>query len=110
MSVTMSMLRIVEDHMARNNVTRLKRLNIKVGGLTAVEPEQLRFCFVVCTAGTPMEGAVLDIEEVPLAGRCTGCGAEFRMEYFLQSCPACDGPSVIKAAGDELEVVSMEAE
>lgn len=109
MAITVSMMEIVTEQMKMNSVTRLKGLKIRVGELTAVEPEALRFCFEVCTRGTAMEGAALDIEEVPFMGRCSECGKEFRLEGYFLPCPGCEGPGVEKISGSELEIVSMEA-
>jgi hydrogenase nickel incorporation protein HypA/HybF len=110
MSITVSMMDIVEEQMLKNGVERLKTLKVRVGELTAVEPEALKFCFEVCTRGTVMEGVLLDIEEVPLMGRCSECGVEFLMEGFFLPCPGCDGAEVKKISGSELEIVSMEAD
>jgi hydrogenase nickel incorporation protein HypA/HybF len=110
MSITRSMMEIVREEMDRHGVKSLKRLKVRVGELTAVEPDTLVFCFEACVKGTPHEGAVLEIEDVPLMGRCVDCSAEFRMENFLQACPECDGASVTKTNGHELDIVSMEAE
>ena len=110
MSITVSMMDIVSEHMRKNGVKTLKGLKVRVGEMTALEPEALKFCFEVCSKGTEMEGARLDIEEVPITGRCSGCGAEFRMEGLFIPCPACDGAEVTRTSGNELEIVSMEAE
>lgn len=110
MSITRSMMEIVREEMDRHGVKSLKRLRVRIGELTAVEPEALRFCFEAYVKGTPLEGAVLEIEDVPLMGWCAECGAEFRMEYFLRACPKCEGASVTKTTGHELDIVSMEAE
>lgn len=110
MSITLSMIEIVKGHMMKNGVTRLKRIKIRVGELTAVEPQSLLFCFEVCTKGTPMEGATLDIEETPLKGRCMDCGKEFKMEGFFSTCPVCSSPSIKAISGHELDIVSMEVE
>ncbi|MBI5587038.1 MAG: hydrogenase maturation nickel metallochaperone HypA [Deltaproteobacteria bacterium] len=110
MSITMSMMEIVKEQMIKHGVKDLKRLKVRVGELTAVEPEALQFCFEVYVKGTPMEGAALEIEEAPLMGRCVDCDEEFRMEYFLQACPRCEGGAVTKTTGHELDIVSMEAE
>jgi len=110
MSITLSMMEIVREHMAKNGVGRLKRLRIRVGEFTAVEPHAVRFCFEACVKGTSMEGAVLDIEDVPLMGKCVECNEEFCMEYLLQPCPKCDGVAVTRTTGSELDIVSMEAE
>lgn len=110
MSITRSILEIVDKELAKHGVTSLKSLKVRIGVLTAVEPEALRFCFEACLEGTPHEGALLEIEDVPLLGRCVDCSAEFRMEYILQACPECEGVSVAKTNGHELDIVSMEAE
>ncbi len=110
MSITMSMLDIIREHMERNGACRLRSVQIRVGELTAVEPESLRFCFEVCSQGTPLAGAALDIEEIPHTGKCRDCGSEFRIEGFVPHCPACGGSSADRVAGNELDIVSMEVD
>ena len=107
MSITMSMLEIVGERMKRSGVDSIKTIKIRVGELTAVEPDSLLFCFDVCTKGTPMDGASLQIEEVPLEGTCVDCGERFHMESFLSFCPECDGVHIEDLTGNELEIVSM---
>lgn len=110
MSITLSLLDIVREHMERHGVERLLRLRIKVGELTAVEAESLRFCFDASVKDTALEGAALEIEEVPLTGRCRECGREFRIEGFFAECPGCGSSAVDQVAGRELDIVSMEVE
>lgn len=109
MSITESVLEIVGEEMARNNLKTLKSLKLRVGELTAVEPEALRFCFEACIKGTPFEGALLEIEEVPLTGKCPKCLALFPLRDFVNACPACGQKPVEKATGTELDIVSMDA-
>ena len=109
MSITISMMEIVREHMAREGLKGLKRLKVRIGELTAVEPGALSFCFEAYIKGTEFEGAALDIEEVPYLGRCTECGEKFHMEGFLQLCPRCEGVHIEELSGTELEIVSMEA-
>lgn len=110
MSITISMMEIIREEMARNNVSRLKRLKVQVGELTAVEPEALSFCFEAYIRGTSFDGAVLDIEKILYMGRCGECGTDFHMEGFLQLCPECEGSDITVLSGDELDIVSMEAD
>jgi len=42
------------------------KVNIRVGKLTAVVPSSLTFCFNIATQDTPLAGAELSIEEVPV--------------------------------------------
>jgi len=110
MSITRSMLEIVEREMARSGMKALRKLKVRVGELTAVEPESLRFCFDAATRGTPFEGATLEVEDVPLKGRCLGCGAEFRITAFDYRCPVCGAAAMERVSGDELDIISMEGE
>lgn len=109
MAITRCVLTAVKSAMKKNGLTRLERVRVRVGELTAVEPESLRFCFDASIKGTPMEGASLDIEEVPLTGRCRSCSAEFRIESFKSSCPGCGAVSIDRLTGSELDIVSIEA-
>jgi hydrogenase nickel incorporation protein HypA/HybF len=47
---------------------------LKVGKLAAVVPDSLKFCFEVAAKNTPLEGAILQIEEIPVTARCKNCG------------------------------------
>lgn len=110
MSITLSMLDIVKEHMARHGVERLRQVRVRIGEMSAVEPESLRFCFEASIKDTPLDGAVLEVEEVPLTGRCRECGREFRIEGYLSRCPACSSLSIDHVAGHELDIISMEGE
>ena len=111
MSIAMDMIEIVRAGMARSDSKKLKSLTIRVGEMTAVEPEALRFCFEAAIGKTPFEGARLHIEEIPLKGRCGRCGEEFSLDkYFAPPCPACAGKAAGIVSGRELEIVSMEVE
>ena len=108
MSITRAMLEIVREQMAKHGIERLSRVHIQVGEMTAVEPDSLRFCFEVCTQGTLLEGAVLEVEEMPLTGLCRDCGAKFAMKNLVASCPFCRSATVDIIAGRELDIISIE--
>jgi hydrogenase nickel incorporation protein HypA/HybF len=81
---------------------------VRVGRLTAVVPESLRYHWALLTPGTPLEGAVLLIEEVPIRARCVECAARFEIDILAFSCPACGSGFVELLSGRELQVVSLE--
>lgn len=111
MSITASILEIVRDQMVKNGVEKLKNIKLRIGELTAIEPGSLRFCFEACTYGSPLEGTVLEIETVPLTGRCSGCNKVFNLEHYFSSvCPHCGGTASGLISGRELDIVSMEVE
>lgn len=109
LSITRSMMEIVEEELVRHGLKRLTTLRIRVGELAAVEPEALRFCFEACVKGTAHEGALLCIENVPLTGRCERCSVELPVEGFVQACPECGG-ALTRTGGHELDIISMEAD
>jgi hydrogenase nickel incorporation protein HypA/HybF len=43
---------------------RVHVVRLRVGRDACVSTDSLRFCFDVCTRGTPLEGATLDVLEV----------------------------------------------
>ena len=87
---------------------RVERLNLKLGRLAAVVEESLRFCFEIITAQTPLEGAQLVIETVPVRARCRGCNHEWEVPDVVFTCPACQKGEVELISGRELEVTSIE--
>ncbi len=43
---------------------RIQAVHLQVGDASGCQPGPLAFCFEVATAGTRLEGAVLEVEEV----------------------------------------------
>ena len=72
--------------------------------------EAIRFCFDVCSKGTPLAGATLEIIEIEGRGLCDACGAEPVMTAPLGRCPACREPRLRIVAGTELKIKEMEVE
>ncbi|MBU5635330.1 hydrogenase maturation nickel metallochaperone HypA [Geomonas sp. Red69] len=100
---------IINEQVAVRGIESISKVRLKVGELAAVEPMTLAACFEVVAQGTVAEGAELEIEEVPLAGRCRGCGERFRIVNFNFICPCCAGGDVEMTGGRELYLESLEA-
>ena len=98
---------IAEEHAGARRVARVE---LAVGGLRQVVPEALAFAFDLVAAGTPVEGAELVIEEVPVCVRCARCAAESEAREFPLACASCGSVDVEVVAGDELLVESLELE
>lgn len=98
---------IVDIVSLRADGARVSRVVLRVGKLTAILPDAVRFCFDVCTEGTTVEGARLDIVEVPARARCTQCAAEHEFERPFGRCNC--GCSIMDwLSGDELVIQEME--
>lgn len=84
-------------------------VHLQVGDFTCVEPEQLRFTWGVAIQGSWLEGAALEIETVPLVGRCLGCEATYSPDAALAyRSPCCDHPMEEIVSGRELRIRSIE--
>ncbi len=84
------------------------RVNLKVGKLSAIVPESLRFCFEIAAKETQIAGAVLHIEAVPVTARCEACQREWEITEPVFSCEACGSGKVKLLSGKELDIVSIE--
>jgi hydrogenase nickel incorporation protein HypA/HybF len=87
---------------------RVERVNLKIGKLSAVVPDSLRFCFDIVSKDTPLAGAALAIEETPVVARCKECDARWSIAEPVFTCRACGSGSLEILSGRELDIVSIE--
>jgi hydrogenase nickel incorporation protein HypA/HybF len=83
-------------------------LRVRVGPLSGVVIDSLRFAFEALTPGTTAEGARLDIEETRPSFRCPDCQAEYQTPVGFYQCPSCGSAGGELLGGNELELVSIE--
>ncbi len=100
-----------EATMRAHSRDRVRRVEVAVGELATVLPDNLAFCFAALAADRPgLSGAHLDVTVRPLAVRCMDCGHEGRPERIETRCPRCGSRHVTIASGQELEIVALEVE
>ncbi|HEX6838210.1 MAG TPA: hydrogenase maturation nickel metallochaperone HypA [Polyangia bacterium] len=104
LALTESVVRMVRERLGEARVVRVR---VEVGRRMAVLPDAMRFCFDVCTRGTPLDGAVIEIDEVAARGRCRSCGAVLEIADALALC-GCGSADVELAGGDELRIKEVE--
>jgi hydrogenase nickel incorporation protein HypA/HybF len=107
----LSIAQAIVDVAARHaGESRVVRVYVRVGHLRQVVPSALEFSFGLCAHGTPVEGAELELEEVPVGVRCRDCAALSEPGGFPLACGACGGLAVDVVQGEELQVESLELE
>ncbi len=106
LSITQSIVDLVA---ARTTGRTVLAVRVRVGRLAGVVPEAMEFCFELAAAGTPVEGARLEIEESEGRLACRTCGLTSAAEDLVLLCP-CGSADVSVVAGQELSVVSVELE
>jgi hydrogenase nickel incorporation protein HypA/HybF len=89
---------------------RVTKVQMKVGYLRQVVPSALDFGFGLLAEGTPVEGAELEMEQVPAEGRCRGCGVMSTFDSLPLQCAGCGGFDLEILKGEELMVESLELE
>ena len=104
LSLTESLIDAVLDRTGDRQVTLV---NLRIGALSGVLPDAMRFCFEVASAGTTLAGAQLKIDEPRGQGRCRNCKRDFVVEDLILLCP-CGSADVEVLGGRELAVTSVE--
>lgn len=89
---------------------RITRVEVAVGRLRRVVPRALSSSFELVTRGTLLEGAELELIEIPAAGRCRNCGAEPDLPELPFRCPACGSFDLEVVRGGELSVESVDVD
>ncbi len=107
LSIAESVIEIARRHA---NGRRVTKVHMKVGHLRQVVPSALAFSFELVAQGTPVEGAELEMEEVPATGMCRECGTESQLPSFPLQCRTCGGLDLEILRGEELLIESLELE
>jgi hydrogenase nickel incorporation protein HypA/HybF len=98
---------IVEMVARRAGGSRVHRVVVEIGKLSAVLPDALRFAFDLCCEDTAVAGARLEIIEVPGRASCGRCAAVVLLERPFGRCQ-CGCTDLTWISGDELKVKAME--
>ncbi|HQF87198.1 MAG TPA: hydrogenase maturation nickel metallochaperone HypA [Acidobacteriota bacterium] len=107
-SLAQDILAIIMASLKNRTFEKVVAVNLKIGPVSGVDPEALRFALAVVTENTPLAGADFRIETPPLRLECRDCRQQFAVADFAFSCPACGSNRIQLLAGDEMEVVNLE--
>lgn len=96
--------RIVEAALSsaeENGASAVKQVDLVIGKLTLLNPEQVKFAYDILVEGTILEGSELSVEEVEGVVRCLSCENEEKVTFSepqdhfkplpLISCSRCRG-------------------
>ncbi len=103
-SLMENLLNVVASAAGREGGGTVRTIHLRIGELSGVNEDALRFAFDVLSRGTVAEGGTLECEKVPLTARCRSCGAEFSPQEFVFFCPSCDSSEIDVKTGREMEV------
>ncbi len=99
LSIASTLVENVLEFAAAPPPKKIQRVLLQIGELTAVEPEQLKFCYASVTRETEIEDSILEIEQVPAEVSCPHCGYAGAPKYWEEAhtagrvatleCPRC---------------------
>ena len=107
-SIMAEAVRLAVEATQAAGASRVLELRLRVGALSGVVPDALRFAFDVVCRDTIAAGASLKIEAVPAAGWCAACAEEFETADFYSECPRCHNVSGELRRGREMEIAAVE--
>lgn len=108
MSLTRSMVGIIEGQAALHAFRRVSRVRLEIGALSCVDPEAIAFCFETVTRDTVAEGASLEILSVPGRAWCRDCDMAVPIGQLGEPCPQCGDYRLQIQAGDEIRIKDLE--
>jgi hydrogenase nickel incorporation protein HypA/HybF len=98
---------LVELATARAGGARVTRVVFEIGRLSGVLPDAVAFSFDLVAEGTPVQGAVLEIVEIPGRARCSLCRVETALSHPYGRCE-CGSTELQILAGQELKIRRLE--
>lgn len=104
LAITQNVVAAVTEQVGAAEVVRVQLL---IGKLSGVVADSVRFCFDICTAGTTLAGARLDIVEVPGMALCRDCQADVELHEVVTLC-GCGSANLQVLGGQELRITEVE--
>jgi hydrogenase nickel incorporation protein HypA/HybF len=109
LSIAQSLLDVALENCKNQGFSKVGSIKVQIGKASGVMPDALIFGFNALKEDTIAAEAILEIEEIPVAGHCNDCGKDFATdEKYVLSCPHCGGVSYTLTSGRELMITEME--
>jgi hydrogenase nickel incorporation protein HypA/HybF len=108
LSIAQNLVELAIEAAENTRMKQVQALYLKLGVLSGVVKEALEFSFDVVTEGTPLEGAKLIIEDVPVKVFCPACQkAQVLPVPFPMRCPVCGTRTSQVLEGCEMELSAL---
>ncbi|MDD2709592.1 MAG: hydrogenase maturation nickel metallochaperone HypA [Verrucomicrobiae bacterium] len=101
-------LAMAVEEAQKQKAGRIVRMEMRIGRMSGVVSDALRFAFEVVSQGTLAEGATLEITEAPVSCRCRACQHDFEPAPDNLLCPECGASDFELRRGREIELASLD--
>lgn len=107
MSLAGGVLRLVEQAKERERFSRVARIRLEAGAFAGVELRALRFALEAVAPGTVLEGASIEIDELPGSAWCMACAQSVPIRSRTDDCPRCGSAQIQPTGGTELKLAEL---
>ncbi len=108
LSIVRALLARVEDEARGRRAVAVRRIRVRIGELSGVEPDLVASAYMLCRESTICRAAELDIQHVPTRWECPRCAAAIEAGAVLR-CRRCNIAARL-CAGDEIVIDRIEME
>lgn len=109
-SIVQSLINIVCNKAEENNLKKINKISVKIGELSGVLEDSIRFAYKSISKDTIVESAELVIEKVEATAQCDCCNISFKISHFNKLCPNCQSFSNNILSGYELYINTIEGD
>lgn len=110
LAIAVSLVEQIEQVAREQRAAAVRRIRLRVGRLSGVDPEALREAFPLAAADTAAADGELVVQVVEARVRCRACGRRSEPEAPFLYCVHCGAGDVDVEAGRELDIQSVEVE
>jgi len=107
-SLCESLLKVIEDSASKQNFSQVKTVWLELGRFSCVEPDAMRFSFDVVMKGTLVDGAKLELLELPARVWCQICLKDVEIQQRYDACPCCGDYRLQISGGEEMRIKELE--
>lgn len=109
LSIALSIIDGASEEARKHPGAAVEAVHLKLGALSGVVRDALLFSWEIASAGTLLENARLEIEDIPVVVFCEHCHEKKRLDVINNFvCPTCNKPTPEILSGRELQVTALE--
>lgn len=108
LAICQALIEQIETIVHRHEASEAKRIELRIGPLSGVEPQLVEQAFPVASAGTVAADAVLVIDSLPVNVHCSRCGSTSSVLPNRLVCANCGDWHTTLVSGDELQLFRVE--
>ncbi len=109
-SIVQSLLDIIEEHAQKHGAKSVRKVVVKIGVLSGVEPHLLHVAFDTFKEGTICQEAELQMNIQPIIARCRSCNEtnEYPNVQIFFECRHCGSVDLEIVDGEDMLLMSLE--